>query len=250
MFVPRYSEEEARRAVAASPSYTEAFRRLGVKPAGGNHKLFRRWVDDVWQIPTERFDPDHARDSSFRKRTPVPLEAILVECSTYKRASLKRRLYEAGLKERRCELCGQGEEWRGRRMSLIIDHVNGVPDDNRLENLRIVCPNCAATLDTHCGRKNRQPVELRSCPVCEGTFTPRYARHRYCSRACASRHSTRRRAPKPSLRKVTRPSLEQLRLDLEAMSCAAVGRKYGVSDTAVRKWLRAYEEEGDSRRVL
>ena len=49
---------------------------------------------------------------------------------------------------RRCELCGQTESWRGRTMALILDHVNGVPTDNRLENLRIVCPNCAATLDT------------------------------------------------------------------------------------------------------
>ena len=45
-------------------------------------------------------------------------------------------------------------------MGLILDHINGVRDDNRLENLRIVCPNCAATLETHCGRKNRlEPVE-------------------------------------------------------------------------------------------
>jgi hypothetical protein len=48
-------------------------------------------------------------------------------------------------------------------MSLIIDHINGVGDDNRLENLQIVCPNCAATLDTHCGRKNRStgPAPVR-----------------------------------------------------------------------------------------
>jgi hypothetical protein len=40
-------------------------------------------------------------------------------------------------------------------MSIILDHINGVRDDHRLENLRMVCPNCAATLDTHCGRRNR-----------------------------------------------------------------------------------------------
>jgi len=40
-------------------------------------------------------------------------------------------------------------------MSLILDHINGKRDDHRIENLRILCPNCAATLETHCGRKNR-----------------------------------------------------------------------------------------------
>ena len=51
-------------------------------------------------------------------------------------------------------------------MSLILDHINGVADDNRLENLQIVCPNCAATLDTHCGRANRLPVGDRACLRC------------------------------------------------------------------------------------
>ena len=67
-------------------------------------------------------------------------------------------------------------------MSLILDHINGVRDDNRLENLRIVCPNCAATLETHCGRKNRREPDLRSCKRCGKRFEAKYRSHRYCSR--------------------------------------------------------------------
>ena len=83
-------------------------------------------------------------------------------------------MYEAGLKPRACELCGQGEEWRGGRMSLILDHVNGVHDDNRIANLRIVCPNCAATWPTHCA-KNQPP---NVCPTCGGDFKRRSGRQR------------------------------------------------------------------------
>ena len=80
-------------------------------------------------------------------------------------------------------MCGLGEEWRGRRMALILDHVNGVGDDNRIENLRIVCPNCAATLDTHCGRQNRRYAD-RACLHCGEPFHARTPQQRYCSRRC------------------------------------------------------------------
>jgi hypothetical protein len=121
---------------------------------------------------------------------------VLVEGSTYNRYDLKRRLVAAGLLAPRCGLCGQGERWHGKRMSLVLDHINGISNDNRIENLRMVCASCAATLDTHC-----------------------------------------------AARKVERPSYEQLMADVASMSFVAIGRKYGVSDNAIRKWTRWYEHE-------
>jgi hypothetical protein len=146
-----------------------------------------------------------------------------------------------GLKRPVCELCGQGEIWRGRRMGLILDHVNGVRDDHRLQNVRIVCPNCNATLDTHCGRKNRLHVVERDCLLCGKPFRPKYERHQYCSRECGQRAS--QPGPRPQIRRVERPPYEQLMAELAASNYSAVGRKYGVSDNAIRKWVRAYERE-------
>ena len=159
--------------------------------------------------------------------------------SEFRRTHLKHRLFEEGLKARLCELCGQGELWRGRRLSLILDHVNGVRNDNRFENLRIVCPNCAATLDTHCGknRKNRTQLSPKACKRCGRGFQPKASRDAYCSPDCG------RTLPRPHARKVERPTHEQLRADLGVSGYAAVGRKYGVSDNAVRKWLRWYERD-------
>jgi hypothetical protein len=237
---PRYTEEQAREAITASLSYTDALRRLGMRPAGGNHRTIRRYVEEVWRIPTGHFDPDAARRPT--RRDPIPLSEVLVLGSTYQRRALKERLFEAGLKERRCELCGQGELWHGRRMSLILDHVNGVADDNRLFNLRIVCANCNATLDTHCGRNLRRPPAERACELCGGRFRPRREGQRFCSRACGQR-APRRRGPQPATRRVERPPYAQLVAEIEASSVLAVGRRYGVSDNAIRKWLRAYESE-------
>ena len=75
----------------------------------------------------------------------------MIENSSYRSTdSLKKRLYKEGIKERVCEKCGQDENWKGEHISLILDHINGVNNDNRIENLRILCPNCNATLETHC----------------------------------------------------------------------------------------------------
>ena len=243
MFLPRYDEQAARAAVETSLSYSEALGKLGLRPAGGNHELFRRYVDEVWKIPTDHLDQDRTRTLSLLQRKPKPLYEILVAGSSYNRHNLKIRLYEAELKERRCEMCGQGEVWRGKELSLILDHINGVPDDNRLENLRILCPNCNATLSTHCGRKNQMMPKWRNCRVCGGEFKPKYSAHNYCSRDCGARHGNRQREPRPESRRVPRPAYEQLLKDVSEMSMVALGRRYGVSDNAVRKWLRWYEAE-------
>ena len=129
-------------------------------------------------------------------------------------------------------------------MSLILDHINGIRDDHRLENLRVVCPNCAATLDTHCGRKRRISRDPRSCRRCSREFVPRGPHQRYCSRACGTRWDrSHLRGPRPQARKAERPPYEKLLAEIEATSYCAVGRKYGVSDNAVRKWVRFYERQ-------
>lgn len=246
MFVaPRYSEDDARAAIAASLSWTEALRRLGMCASGGGYRILQKYAS-VWAIPTDHFDPHAASIAGLARMRAgaTPLEDLLVEGRFTQGAQLKKRLYAAGIKSRHCELCGQGEEWRGRPMSLILDHINGVHDDNRLENLRIVCPNCNATLDTHCGR-NAALLHERACERCNEPFRPKYGRQRYCSRACGRRWDRRGR-PNRTLRRVERPPYEQLLAEIAALGYAGVGRKYGVSDNAIRKWRLAYERKSQA----
>jgi len=242
---PRYSDAELEKAVAASVSYAETLRRLGSCPTGGNWRTLKRHIQRLG-LSTAHFDP-YAASRRPRNGRRIPLDQVLVAGSTYSRTSLKQRLYQAGLKKRCCELCGQGEIWQGRTISLILDHANGIRDDNRLENLRIVCPNCAAGLDTHCGRKNRIEIGPRECRRCARSFIPRHRDQRYCSRYCGVRWD-RAGVTRLGARTVARPPYEQLIKELDETSFAAVGRRYGVSDNAVRKRVRVYENERERRR--
>jgi hypothetical protein len=198
--MPKFTEDEARVAIANALCWSDALRALGLRAAGGNHRTIKHWATH-WGIDTSHFDPDAVRARALR-REPVPLATLLVEHSTASRQNVKRRLLLEGLKQPVCELCGQGDRWRGGRMALVLDHINGIADDHRLENLRILCPNCAATLPTHCGKQNRR---VRTCEQCAREFSPKRADQRFCSQRCAYKRDVG--VAKPELRARLGPEL-------------------------------------------
>lgn len=79
-------------------------------------------------------------------------DEVFVEHSTYARHNLKSRIRKRNMIEYVCAICGMGPEWNGKPMPLILDHINGVHNDNRLDNLRFVCSNCDSQLDTYKSR--------------------------------------------------------------------------------------------------
>ena len=83
-----------------------------------------------------------------------PVEDVLHSRS---RLTIKRNLLKLGILENRCEECDLSE-WRGKPLSIQIDHRNGIRDDHRLENLRMLCPNCHSQTETFAARNGRKPI--------------------------------------------------------------------------------------------
>lgn len=72
---------------------------------------------------------------------------------------IKKRLIKSCQWTEKCSECGLGSEWNGKYISLQIDHINGDGMDNRLENLRFLCPNCHSQTDTFAGRNVKKKRE-------------------------------------------------------------------------------------------
>jgi ribosomal protein S14 len=148
----------------------------------------------------------------------------------YKNNIIKHELIESGKLKNQCAICGQGPQWQGKELILILDYINGIESDNRIVNLRLLCPNCNS--QQYNPLINNQLIEKsnpkKPCIRC-GMPSSINSKTGLCKR-CLSL----------ATRKTEWPEKETLEKDMQVLSWKDIGRKYNVSDNSVRRWAKKY----------
>jgi 5-methylcytosine-specific restriction endonuclease McrA len=157
----------------------EAIAKLGIVPRGANYALVKRRIAEL-SLSTDHLRS--ARPTPYKDRSPPrPLKSLLVKGSKVTTSDIRSRLIRAGLKPEHCELCGWCERKANGTIPLELDHINGDRTDNRLENLRIVCPNCHSHQPTH------RALNARKHPPLVRTFRQKYVAQAFPVRATKTR---------------------------------------------------------------
>lgn len=138
--IDSYSKEELEQIVKNSFSIKEVVGRLGYSTTSGNNS----------NVVKSRIQQYNIDCSHFHYKTPIKRseENIFIENSSASQKTLRSWYKKGKYSPYVCSICGQKPMWMGRELTLILDHINGKNHDDRLENLRWVCPNCNQQLET------------------------------------------------------------------------------------------------------
>lgn len=159
----RWTDEQLTEAVAASFSIAQVLRRLGLCIFGSSYQTVKHHIRRLGLSTAHFTGQGHLRGKTHNWTPGRPLEEVLVVGGYLPNTkNLKKRLLKAGLLENRCAECGSPPRWRERELVLILDHINGDRSDNRLENLRLLCPNCNSQQPTFAGKNKGR---YRATPI-------------------------------------------------------------------------------------
>lgn len=224
--VDNFSEEELREIVKNSHSLREVLTGLGYTTVNGsNHKTVKSRLEKY------NIDTSHFTSVSGIERTR---ENVFMENSTASQATL-RRWYEKEPIQYICTICGQEPFWKGKPLTLILDHINGYNNDNRLENLRWVCPNCNQQLDTtghsklHTERNKKANIQ-NFCIDCGIEISAKAKR-------CAKCQLENQKIPLSEM-PITREELKTL---IRTTPFTQIATQFSVTDNAIRKWCDKFD---------
>jgi len=217
--------DEFQNLLNTSSSFVEILVKVGLDPYNGNHKTLNQRIKEenfnVSILEKNRKLNRKNHMKSLAERKSYSLEEILVENSTFSRKNLKSKLLENNLLSYRCSICNNEGEWLEKKLSLHLDHINGINNDNRLKNLRFLCPNCHSQTDTYSGKKTKK---ITLCLDCKTQINNGYTR---CSKCASKKNGINQRKFE-----ISKEDLENL---IKIYPITTIGKMMGVSDNSIRK---------------
>lgn len=229
------SKEEFQKIANNSNSLADILRYLGMRAYAGNYKtLNKRILDD--QINTSHMSPNiNSRRSKTYSTIKKPIEYYLQKGKFVDGKVLKPKLFETNLLKEECSECGLGTIWNGKHISLTIDHINGDNTDNRLENLRILCPNCHSQTSTFSGKHKRHNIinnkskNSKKCIDCGCNIWKNSTTNR-----CLTCFNKQQKHPT----KIDWPSAEELSKLVWEKPTKQLAKELGVSDSVIGKHIK------------
>lgn len=181
------------------------------------------------RIKIENIDVSHVLGKSGNTGFAVSSDDLFTANSRYSRNSVRRRIIRDDLIPYECGECGISE-WRGKPLSLSLDHINGVRNDHRLVNLRWICPNCDNQSPTFGGRNIEWDKQKWYCTKCTKQLNKR-TRTMLCMQ-CSS-----------AIRSKCKINPDELRDLVWKIPTTKIATEFGVSDKAIEKWCKKFNIE-------
>ena len=239
-----WTDDQMIQAVKSSYSIANVLSSLGLKIAGSNYRTVHRAVKRL-QLDTSHWTGQgHLRGKTHNWSPSRDFQDILVKDSDYVSTfKLKHRLIKAKLLSYECTIC-HISSWQNQELALQLDHINGINNDHRLENLRLLCPNCHSQTDTFAGKNKKKLVgpEGLEPPIAISAAALEAAVYAIPPRPQNKCNKCERTINKRSFRcsvckdeKITWPSKEELEKLVWSISCSQLSKKLGVSDKAIEK---------------
>lgn len=226
----KFSKEKVEEIIKECKTIADFCRKVGWQPRGDNYKVFHRYVRD-YGLNTSHFTGCKTNiNNILNKHNDKPLSDILVNPSYYRNRELKKRLVKEGIKEYKCEICGISN-WNDKELVLQLHHIDGNNVNNELDNLIFICPNCHSQTKTFSGRKNLKKKK----------DTKKIKQFIEKPLKCMINKSRKSRSPIKE---------ELINNFKELKSYVQVGKIYGVSDNAVRKWCKKYNLPIKSKEMI